>query len=441
MVVDYITALTGATTIYGKRTTAATFTSGETVSGTDNDGNAISFVISANEVGPDPPHWYDWTPFGNSATFGVMPNYAGHGCNYRGRAHIDVDQEYPHQWYESEQRNPWNWLYGANNARSAVRGGDADAGEIGGTIIVSIPYKDDFLIHACADSLWYLSGDAAEGGSINELDLTTGILGDRAFCWDRTENLYMLTTRGITRIPSGFGQPEFITEINYPDFVDDLAYDPALHRITMGYHRTKNIIKIMKTTLADGDNTCWVYDLMAEGLFPESYPEECGVFSLFWYEAKNPDYKTLLHGCFDGFIRYEDKSSIDDNIGATTEAIDSYVSFGPIKLGGENREGMISSLAGIMTGDEGTGSSADSDDVTYKIFTDRTADGLIKKLKANTSPRVSGTIISPGRPRGSMKKQKVKDVYAGIRLENSTADETWGYEKIFINAVQKGRIR
>ena len=440
MVVDYITALSGATTIYGKRTTSATFTTGETVTGTDDDDNAISFAMTAvNEVAG--PHWYDWTVFGNSATFGVMPNYAATGCNYRGRAHITGDQEYPHQWYEARQFNPWNWLYGQNDAQSAVRGGDADAGEIGGTVIVSIPYKDDFIIHACADSLWYLSGDAAEGGSINELDLTTGILGSRAFCWDKIENLYMITTRGITRIPSGFGQPEFITEQIYPDFIKDLAYDPALHRIVMGYHRTKNIIKIIRTTLSDGTNTGWVYDLITEGLFPESYPEECGVFSLFWYEAKNPDYKTLLHGCNDGFIRHEDDSSIDDNIGATTEAVSSYVTLGPLKLGEENKEGMIHSLAGVMTGDDGSGSSADSDDVTYKIFSDRSADGVIKKLIANTDPRISGTIPSPGRPHGSMKKKKARGMYAGIRLENTTAGETWGLEKLLINSKQKGRIK
>ncbi|KKL57514.1 hypothetical protein LCGC14_2234660, partial [marine sediment metagenome] len=62
MVVDYITALSGACTVYGKRTTTATFTSGETVTGTDDDSNGVSFAISANEVAG--PHWYDWTVYG-----------------------------------------------------------------------------------------------------------------------------------------------------------------------------------------------------------------------------------------------------------------------------------------------------------------------------------------------------------------------------------------
>jgi len=51
MVVDYITSLSGACTIYGWRTTEATF-GAEGVTGTDNDGNAISFTTSGVETAP-----------------------------------------------------------------------------------------------------------------------------------------------------------------------------------------------------------------------------------------------------------------------------------------------------------------------------------------------------------------------------------------------------
>ena len=55
MQVDYITALSGACTIYGFRITTATFSNGETVTGTDDDSNAISFATNAAETAP--PHW------------------------------------------------------------------------------------------------------------------------------------------------------------------------------------------------------------------------------------------------------------------------------------------------------------------------------------------------------------------------------------------------
>jgi hypothetical protein len=437
MVVDYITALSGACTIYGKRTTTATFTA-ETVTGTDNDSNAISFTGTTEVAGP---HWYNWTVFGGSATFGVMPTTAFDVKLYRGRLCLAKDEQYPHQWYQSRQRNPWNWLFGENDAQSAVRGGDADAGEIGDIVIAQIPYKDDFMVHACANTLWYLSGDAAEGGSINELDLTSGILGPKAWCWDDKENLFILSTKGLLKIPSGFGVPENLTRDSYPDFVKDLAYNPASHRLVMGYDRKRDGVIIQRTLLADGSNTGYWYSFRSEGLFPETYPEECGMFDLFWYESNDPDYRHLLVGCNDGFIRYYDDTADDDNVGASTEAIQSYVGIGPIKLGDERHEGTIESIVSVLTGDDGTGSTADSDDVTYKIFVDRTADAAIDKLVTNTSPKVSGTLNGPGHPRGDTKKKRVRGMYATIRFENLNASETWGLESISIQGVRKGRLK
>lgn len=443
MVVDYITALDDGAYIYGKKINSTAFIAGELVSGTNSDDTTVKFDIKAGttEVAPTTPHWYNWTVYGGSTAFGVMPTYAVLGCNYRGRASLSGNQGKEHQWYHSRQKNPWDWLYGKNDAQSAVAGNDADAGEIGDVVISQIPYKDDFEIFGCANTLWVMAGDAAEGGTINELDLTTGMLGSEASCWDNADNLYIMSTKGLLLIPPGFGTPVSLTEEIYPDFVKDLAYDPSLHRLTMEFDRLRNGILIAKTTTATGGNSCWWYSLRTGGLFPESYPTQCGPFSLFWYEAMDPDYRGLLFGCNDGYTRYHDDSSIDDNIGATDEAVTSYVTLGPIKLGGENREGKITSMVGVTTGGSSGGSENDSSDVAYKIFVDRTADGILEKLSADSAPTVTGTISAPGRPRGSKKKQPIKGVWAGIRLENSTLAETWGFDTLILGVKDAGRIK
>ena len=295
MVVDYITALSSATTLYGKRITTATFTTGETVTGTDDDGNAISFAMTAvNEVAG--PHWYDWTVYGNDSSYGVMPSQATLGSLYRGRAQLSGDVDYPHQWYQSRQGNPWDWNYVAKDAQAPIRGGDSDAGEIGDLIVATIPYKDDYMIHGCANTLWYLVGDAAESGSILELSLTAGILGAKAWCWDRDENLYILATSGLLQIPPGFGPPKNLTEQTYPDFVKDIAYDKSTDRITMAYDRDNHGIHIFNTILTTGVSENWWYDLRTGGLFKDTLPEECGVYSAFFYEAENPTFRKLLFG-------------------------------------------------------------------------------------------------------------------------------------------------
>ncbi|KKL69051.1 hypothetical protein LCGC14_2118820, partial [marine sediment metagenome] len=440
MIVDYITALTSACVIYGKRTTVATFTSGETISGTDDDGNDIDFNMTAvAEVAP--PHWYDWTVYGNSTTFGAMPAQANEGCNYNGRANLTADKDYPHQWYQSRQKMPWDWNYVSLDAQSPVAGNDADAGEVGDIIVVSIPYKDDYLIHACVNTLWVLVGDAAEGGSIVELDLTNGILSSRAWCWDNKQNLYILGTTGILKIPRGLGPPENLTALSWPNFIKDLAYNPATHRIVMGFDRIRNGIKISKTTLADGTNSCWWYDFRAEGLFPESYPEECGTYCMFYYESVDPTYSGLLEGDFDGYIRASNDDAVDDDIGLTDEAIDSYYTLGPIRMGKETKEGVFTSLLGVPAGGITVGSLTKSSDIAWKLWTAETADDLVEKLLANTSPKITGTMTALGTIRGARKRREVRGMYAGIRLGNSTIDETWSLERLQMNYKAGGRLK
>ncbi|KKL74311.1 hypothetical protein LCGC14_2066130, partial [marine sediment metagenome] len=151
MAVDYITTLSSACVIYGKRTTTATFQNSETVTGTDDDGNAISFTTSAAEASG--PHWYDWTPFGADSSFGTMPSSAYLVALYRGRLVLSGHPNYPHMWYMSKVGNPFNWLYAASTRLTAVAGNNIDAGEIGDIVRALIPYGDDFLIFGCANSI------------------------------------------------------------------------------------------------------------------------------------------------------------------------------------------------------------------------------------------------------------------------------------------------
>ena len=448
MVVDYITAIDGDTYVYGKLITTATFLDTDVCTATIDEGD-VSFTLDADQTAG--PHWYDWTVYGNSSIYGAMPDQATILALYQGRVTLAGDGDYPHMWHQSRQGNPWNFLYGIDDAQSAVGGNDADAGEIGDVVTAVIPYKDDFCIFGAAGSIWYLVGNAAEGGVILELSLTAGMLASKAWCWDNADNLYILATTGLLKIPRGFGIPENLTGQSYPDFIKNLAYDDVDDRLTMAYDRIRHGIHICKTELADGTNENWWFDLKIEGggLFPETFPEECGVCSAFYYESNDPTYRDLLFGCYDGYIRFSDATAEDDNIGANVvtdvEAIDSYVSFGPLPLAGENREGKITSLTGILAGG-GIGSTSplqpDSDDVDYEIFTGLSAAKVLERLTAaSRSPDISGTISAPGRIRGSVKRQTIRGAFAGIRIGNNDAGETWAMEKLLVSAKELGRIR
>lgn len=433
MIVDYITSTSSACVIYGKRTTTDTFQNSETVTGTNPSsspyGSAVSFTTSAAETAP--PHWYDYTVFGADATnYGVMPTNVNQVCRYRGRIQLSGDPNYPHQWYQSRQFNPFDFLYVAGDAQSPVAGDDADAGVVGDIVKVGIPYSDDFLIFGCANELWVMSGDAAFGGELNPLDTTTGILGDRAWCWDDVGNLYMICTVGLLVIPRGFGQIENLTIELWPDFISDLAFDASAHRITLAFDPENRGIYIFKTTLSTGVSSAWWYDLRTKGLFPDSYSIDHGAFSAFYYQSEDPTYRRLLVGCNDGYIRYWDRTAKNDD----STAIDSYIGFTLLALSTHPRkDGIIKNLDLVSGGGASGGSQSDSDNVLCSVHVGRTAEQVIEKLDGGTTAAYTKTFVAPGWVKGNLDRRTIRGQWAGIVLSNNTAGESWSIERLIVD--------
>ena len=232
-----------------------------------------------------------------------------------------------------------------------------------------------------------------------------------------------------------------------PKLVKDKDADPSTHRITMGYDRTRTGILICITELSDGSNSNYFYDLKAGGLFPETYPDECGPYSLFYYPAKDNGYRDLLVGCKDGHIRkFNDLLKSDnitaDAVGVGTSAIDSYVTFGPIPMAQDPKmKGKLTGLDCVTAGGATNGSESDSDDITFDVFVGNSAEEVIEKLSADTTPNIAGTITAPGRRRGSSIKRKVSGIYLGIKLQNDTVAKTWGFEQLLIDVKESGRFK
>ncbi len=439
MVVDFVDASTGAAKVYGQRVTAALFVDEDIVTDADS---TVSFVLDENETAG--PHFYDYTVFAAlAATYGALPDFASLVCNYRGRIVLSGNKEYPFQWYMSRQNHPFDFNYASNDAQTAVAGSNADAGELGDIITALIPYKDDYLMFGCGSQIWYLAGDPAAGGSLNELDLTTGIYGAQSWCFDNVGNLFFWGTNGIyrTTIP---GVPENVSRLSLPDLVKDEAVDSSTHRITMAYDPRRAGVLITITKFSDNSHSNYFYDLATQGFFPESSADTgCAVYSQLFYQGDAPDYRRLLLGCADGYVRYQNedaKSDVDKDDVAV--AIDAYCTWGPLKLSrDEDYYGVLSALEIITAGGASGGSQSDSNNVSYNLFVADTAEELLEKLAANTDYRVTGTVVAPGRPRGSRIRKRLRGMYLGIRLWNSTAAETWSINKMVGTIKQGGKFK
>lgn len=435
MVVEYITAKTGAVTIYGKRTTTATFVSGETVTGTDDDSNTISFKLSADEVAP--PHWYDWTPYANDTTnYGSLPDTAYLGCRYRGRAVLSGNPDYPFQFYMSREGNPFDFNFYQTDAQAAAAGGSGDLGTLGDMVRALIPQGDDALMFACAGSATVLRGNPMDGGYMEQVNSKIGMFGQNAWTFDADGNLYFWGTGGVYYSPKGFGAFENVTSERYPDLIQDEGADPSTHRVVVGYDPGQQGIQISVTKLIDGSSSSYWLDLRTKALFPDSFQTLHGAYSMFYYDANDTDNKCLIVGCTDGYMRWFDSTAKSDD----GSAIDSFVDYGPIQLGSEpDGEGIVFSVDAELGGGASGGAESDSDNVTWRLWTDDSADGINEKLDANVTPNIGGTFTAPGRRRGQSVKRKIKGVYAGIKLRNNTVGESWAFEKMIVGTRSTGR--
>ncbi|KKL18496.1 hypothetical protein LCGC14_2474950, partial [marine sediment metagenome] len=391
---------------------------------------------------------------------------------------VSGNPEYPHQWYMSRQAYIWDYAYLANDAQSPVIGNNTDAGEVGDIVRALIPYKDDYLIFGCATTMWVLRGDPAVGGSLDEVDLTIGIFGANSWCFDGDGNLYFWGTNGVYIMPTGFGQVKCLTEKVLPDIINTEDVNPSTHRITLGYDRRRKGILVCITLLTDGSNSNYWYDLRIGGFFPETYPDECGPYSVFYYASNDKDYADLLLGCKDGYIRKFLDSTKDDDAGASgTTAISSYCTLPIQPLGPDGDiEGKLTSLTITSAGGAVGGTEGDTDGFDYKLYVADDAETCLEKMKATVAWATSqnyligdlriyssieyrcivahlseaggGTHEEPdtnttdwetvvqesGTLSGVGRKERIRDrvrgVYLGIKLLNNNATESWAIENI-----------
>jgi len=440
IVVDFITG----TTLYGY---VRSGTVEETTAITSKTGGAGDTIFPSPDSVTANPHWYDWTSYDNDSTYGSLPNEAYLGCRYSGRCVLSGNPSYPHQWYMSRQGNPWDWVYIANDAQSPVAGNNADAGEIGDVVKALIPYGDDFLMFGCANSMHVLRGDPCFGGSITELSSTVGIFGAGSWCFDDAGNLYFFGTDGIYVSPlagGGPGNPQCISKSAIPDIIGDESIDADSHRITMGYDRERNGLIICITKLADGSNSNYFYDLNIKGFYPESYPDVCGAYSIFYYPHNDETYKGLLLGCRDGYIRVFDDSATDDDSGGFDTAIDSYAVWPIYQMGEDDKEGRLTSLTFELAGGGTSDTFGDTNTVDYEIHVGDDAETVLETIMDGGTARESGTLIGIGDTGGKSRhkiRKRVRGAYLGLKLGDDTDSKTWSINRILADIKRVGKVK
>lgn len=435
MIVDFVN--TAKTEIYGY-TTSGTFvtTGGYTLSG--GSMSPETRVPSAVDEAATTPHWYDWTVYPGGAA-GAMPEKAYLITVYRGRLVLAGNPQYPNQWFMSKVVDPFDWLYGTNNPMSAVAGNNADAGQCPDIVRSLISFHDDYLIFGCASTIWILRGDPVAGGSLDNLSDTTGMFGANSWCFDDDRNLYFWGSGGLYKMNADFSNLRNLTEMVLPDIVDDEAADPTTHRITMGYDKKRHGIVIAITVLATGANSDYFYSFKTQGFYPESYPNECGAYSIFYYDSNDTTFADLLIGCKDGYIRKFDSAQKDDDIGATDQAISSYVTYPITPLFGTDWNGKLQQMVFDLSGGRSGGGMTDTDGISYDLHAASDAETVLEDIIDGETPFSTGSFTGTGRK--NKIRPRMRGVYLGLKIYNSTAAETFAINRVLYETIDAGRVR
>jgi hypothetical protein len=434
MIVDFSTT----TEIFGYAYYAGSATA--FIVGTSVTGGPASFTPTAVEAGP---HWRDWT-----ALKGSMPEKAYLICRYQNRIVLSGNPSEPNQWYMCRSGDPYDWEYTANDAGSPVKGQESSAAQVGDIIRALAPHKDEYLVIGCNNSVWVLFGNPCEGGQMRVLTQETGIFGATSWCWGPDGAFYFCGSSGLLYRVNVPGNVVNLSVKRLPNIVRDDPFAAPTHRVAMAFDKDRNGILTTITHLESASNSNYWYGLQATegdeklgGFFPEVYPPSCAAYSSIYYDSDTAAHKALLVGGADGYIRKFDDSKKSDDVGDNDAAINSFVGFGPFSMGdGERKEGTIDSLdMTVSTGVDST--TDDSGDVTYKVFTGRTAADVVKSFNTNVIAKIAGLFKGPGNKRGSTRRQKVRGLYGMLRVENSTIDKSWAFESMEITGDLSGKAK
>lgn len=383
----------------------------------------------------------DWDAFNgtdaitNETIGGTMPvdsdgNKATIIAQYRNRIVLSGVKEDPANWFMSAVGDSRNWEYSppTTSATQAVAGNASDAGQVGDRVTALAPLNDDIMVIGGDQSLWQMTGDPADGGSLDVISYQTGIVGPEAWAIDPAGRIYFVGQPGLFRF-AGTGEPELISRGRFDRTFRD--FDLINSRVLLQWDRQRDGLWIF-VAREDTDSAPEQYwwDARTDSFWPIELPISNGPYSVTTFDTDAPDDREVLLGGQDGYIRgWRDVRSADADgdlsDGTVTDAaINSYVDLGPIVAPPDTDYGI----------DETTVILDDSAaSVTVAIYAATTPEEL-KTAAASFSRSIVGGRNAPLR-------QRARGNAIKVRLSHSTVNEDWAMEGVQVKTNIVGRSR
>lgn len=348
---------------------------------------------------------------------------------WRGCAVIAADPDNANNLYISAVGDPLDYDFGEDPIQTSAFALDlSELGRSEDAIIALMPFTDDILGIGGMGSLWVLRGDPRVGGQLNAIARSTGLMGQRAYCWGPGGWLFCLTTDGLIRWNVASGEIFNLSSSRLNDILGGFDFRTLL--ISMAYHPSQHGIYIYLTDQAAGASVHVFYGIREGQVSQEIWLDDfagnldIGPTAAGTVIGNVDDLRTVILGGFDGYVRRYDPTEVNDD----GTAIDSWIEYA-IQTHPQT-QGMTEALMRELhfVGVNGSGN------LTWTMRAGKSAEQVARDELTGS---VTGTIV----PGFQVARTRLRFGAVQLRLENDAIDEGWAIEQAIAFADPKGRRR
>lgn len=423
---DYVVVITSGSTV-GTYKISSVVTTTININATVTDDTGVSFRVQRA------PMVYDPVADTLAIWFATSGTEVPTGCSiitlWRDRVCLAGQSTNPHVWFLSAMGDPLDWDTSTTGPTRAIVGNNADAGQLGAPITALVPHHDDCLIMGSATSIWSMRGDPAQGGTLDLVSPTIGIIDKNAWCHSPEGYLFFMSDAGLYVMHPGCGSPPYsVSREKLPK--EMLNIDTSTTTVSLEYDTYARGIHVFLTQSAQqthyfiDERTSHTGDKPAvASYFPVLMVADQEAASLFARRDTASSKSVVMVGGKDGYIRiFDDTVSQDDG----SNAIASFVDIGPIRIGDGYNDGLVSEITGTT--------STSSGDVDWALRVGTSAESCFDASARESGSWNDANISYTEHPRA-------RGQFLIIKLTNGEANAEWAMEDMRIVVEPKGKTR
>lgn len=336
------------------------------------------------------------------------------------------DPDNPGVWYmcrKGSVASPigfFDWDYAPDLARTdytralAANNANSETGGIALPVSAATSWGDDYTLLAAEKEIWFIRGDPALAGELDQISGQMGIVDRAAICRTPDGGVVFLTYDGLYKLRRPpLEEPIYISG-NLPNEL--LNVDPTETTVTMSYDSDLKLVMIFLTSNLTGATTHYRLNWETGYLWPMYMASDHNPFSVIYAVGFN----AAILGCRDGYLRHFQHANTDDD----GTQIDSAMLYGPIRLGADNAlDGMVYEIQTVL--------DAQSGDAILDVYV---ADD--PEAARRSSPRLARTITAGYgviRPR-----LRGHTMFIGLR---SSSGSRWAIDRLTIKVRSLARLR